>query len=313
MTEEILAPTACPECSQPIEEYTEPRSLITTHWCTNVECPGRLKALLTYVASRDCLEIDALGPELAGLLVSKGYVTDLPSLFEFTNDAAEALETMTVPEFSQTMVLKHGLPASAVISMVRSIETAKTAGWDRWIATFSIHMIGKTLGKVLAEKLELTSDDMGTLPAIMLKLETMPIEGFGPHKKAELLSTVVTERFADHCARLHAAGIRPRALSVAKVDGAPLAGMAFVVTGEFPSVGTREMLSARLVSLGAVFKSGVTKKCSHLIVGEEPGASKTRKAAELGIPYLGAAWLEETFDKYGFPRVGSEFIAEEAE
>ena len=269
MTEEIIAPTECPECSLPVEEFTEPRSKITTHWCTNVECPGRLKALLIYVASRDCLEIDALGPELAGLLVSKGYVTDLPSLFEFTNDAAIALDKMGVPPFSQTMVLKHGLPASAVISMIRSIETAKTAGWDRWIATFSIPMVGKTIGKLLAEKLELTSDDIGNLPEIFLKLETMTIEGIGTHKKAELLSTIATERFADHCARLYAAGIRPRALTVAKVDGAPLAGMAFCITGEFLSVGTREMITARLVSLGAVSKSGVTKKCSHLIVGSE--------------------------------------------
>jgi DNA ligase (NAD+) len=308
---EITAPTQCPECSTAIEEYTDPRSAVVTHWCTNDTCPGRLKDLLTFVASRDNLEIDDLGDELAGLLVGKGYVTTLADLFEFQVDAQQAIKRLGVEEFRKQTVLRHGLPASAVISMVQSMEKAKTARWDRWIASLSIPMIGVTLGKVIAERFKLTSESMGYLPYTLQEgLASQEIDGIGPHKLAELLGAAMSDAFKSLCWRLHEAGVRPTPLAVQAVVGNQLEGMSFVVTGEFNAIGSREYITAKLTSLGAVAKSGVTKKVTHLLVGESAGLSKLSKAAQLGIPHLTVEWLEKTFEDAGFSTVGSRFVVE---
>jgi len=310
MLHEIMAPIVCPECSTLIEEYTDPRSGVITHWCTNDVCPGRLKDMLTFVADRNQLEIDGLGEELAALLVSKGYVTTLADLFEFQVEALKGLETLGEEKFGRQIVVKHLLPSAAIISMVRSMERAKTARWDRWIAALGIPMIGVQMGKLLAEKLELRSEGMLTLAPMLRDIQSMSIDGVGPHKKAEILRVASSAAFDDLCKRLFVAGVRPAPVSVAKVAGAPLAGMSFVVTGEFPTVGPRDYITEKLVSLGAISKSGVTKKVTHLLVGEEPGSSKLSKAAQLGIPHRDLAWLEKTFEDAGFSTVGSRFVVE---
>jgi DNA ligase (NAD+) len=308
---EIAAPTTCPECTQPIREFKEPRSGIVTHWCINDYCPGRLKDMLTYVADRSLLEIDALGPELATALVSGGFVNTLADLFETCNELQGALTKLGDSEFSRQVVLRNGLPAAATISMIRSMDRAKTANWDRWIAALGIPSIGLQLGKVLGDRLKLESEDMGRLPEKLMEVLTLKIDRIGLHKLAAITEAAKSDTFRDNCARLYAAGVRPKSVAVTAVAGAPLEGMSFVITGEFHTIGSREYITSKLVSLGAVSKSGVTKKVTHLLVGEEPGKTKLNKAAELNIPHLSLAWLTEQFEKYGFSTVGDRFMVED--
>ena len=72
----------------------------------------------------------------------------------------------------------------------------------------------------------------------------------------------------------------------------PLAGKTYVITGELSGM-SREDAQARLEALGAKVHS-VSKKTTALIVGAEPGASKTEKAHALGI---------ETLDEAAFRRL----------
>ena len=52
---------------------------------------------------------------------------------------------------------------------------------------------------------------------------------------------------------------------------------------------SREDAQARLEALGAKVTGSVSKKTTALIVGREPGASKTEKAQALGIETLDEA------------------------
>ena len=52
---------------------------------------------------------------------------------------------------------------------------------------------------------------------------------------------------------------------------------------------SREDAQAKLEALGAKVTSSVSKKTTALIVGSEPGASKTEKAQALGIATLDEA------------------------
>jgi DNA ligase (NAD+) len=70
----------------------------------------------------------------------------------------------------------------------------------------------------------------------------------------------------------------------------PLAGKTYVITGELSGM-SREEAQAKLEALGAKVTNSVSKKTTALIVGAEPGASKSEKARALGIETLDEAGL----------------------
>ncbi len=75
-----------------------------------------------------------------------------------------------------------------------------------------------------------------------------------------------------------------------------LEGKTVVVTGAVPGY-TREGAEEAIMARGGKSPGSVSKKTFVLVVGEAPGASKLKKAEELGIPTLDAAsfqWLLDT-------------------
>jgi len=65
----------------------------------------------------------------------------------------------------------------------------------------------------------------------------------------------------------------------------PLTGSQYVITGTLESF-TREEAKAALEALGAKVSDSVSKKTTALVVGEEPGASKVKKAQTASVPTL---------------------------
>jgi len=71
----------------------------------------------------------------------------------------------------------------------------------------------------------------------------------------------------------------------APVGPQPLVGRTYVITGELSGL-SREEAQAKLEALGAKVTGSVSKKTTALIVGSDPGASKSEKAQALGVPTL---------------------------
>lgn len=115
----------------------------------------------------------------------------------------------------------------------------------------------------------------------------------GVSKLGELHRFASDPEWVRLCSWLYDYGVRPSAIVSANTPGAPLSGVAFVITGEFEEFGNRDEITAKLEMLGAVAKSGVSKKVTHLIVGTEPGKSKLSKAAQLGVQQVGHDWLKQ--------------------
>ena len=90
--------------------------------------------------------------------------------------------------------------------------------------------------------------------------------------------------------RLEAAGVEAKAASNAIKTG-PLIGEAVVITGKFSQ--SRSALAEQLAALGAEMQTGVSKKTTICVVGEEAG-SKKQKAEKLGVPL----WDEERLMKF---------------
>jgi DNA ligase (NAD+) len=89
----------------------------------------------------------------------------------------------------------------------------------------------------------------------------------------------------DLVAKLGLAGVRLEDEVEAGVAADLLAGATFVVSGAIEGL-TREEAQAAIEQRGGKATGSVSSKTTALIVGDSPGASKTRKAEELGIPII---------------------------
>ena len=101
--------------------------------------------------------------------------------------------------------------------------------------------------------------------------------------------------------RLRAAGVNTEEPGAAGMtgggDGAAdalpqtLAGKTVVVTGAVPGY-TREGAEEAIMARGGKSPGSVSKKTFVLVVGDAPGASKTKKAEELGVPTIDASGFD---------------------
>lgn len=294
----IEAPTECPSCGEPIKEEADPKSGVLSHTCYNTSCPGRLAAYLGYIAGRDILEIDELGPETISKLIEDGYVTSLPDLFEFADGIIKGIEAKGEDTVS-IKLNKMGYSGALLIKMANSLEKVKTRDWDRWLAALGIPGIAKSLSKMLAMQFRLGPNDIYILPSLLSKGDYSMIDGIGDKKEAEIRKALPT--IEPICRALYDAGVRPKSLIMLQSDPTkvlPLAGYVLCITGEFLPT-ERDTLSKMLSALGATMKTGVSKKLTHLLIGEGAGQSKLSKAKELNLPVLKREWLVKTLGANG--------------
>lgn len=290
-SKQINAPKTCPECGQDILVAVDPKSNVISHWCTYSSCLGRLSAHLEYIASRDVLEIDGLGPELVKKLIDEELVFSIPDLFAFGNDILANIKKMGEDKIYAGLN-KKGFPAASVIKMAKSLDQAKTRDWDRWITALGISGIGRSLAKGIAVSLRLQPDSFPQLPTLLKTSPFSDVDGMGEKRLSDIRSFdfgTMAEELFDH-------GVRPTALIQEVREGEqPLTGIILCITGEFSL--EREVIAKKLTSLGAVVKSGVSKKLTHLLVGDAAGKSKLQKAAELNLPKLHKDWLDKVLNE----------------
>ena len=73
-----------------------------------------------------------------------------------------------------------------------------------------------------------------------------------------------------------------------------------MVTGGVPGY-TREGAEEAIMARGGKSPGSVSKKTFALVVGDAPGASKTKKAEELGIPTVDASGFDALLETGALP------------
>ena len=279
---EIVFPTVCPSCKTTLTLSSN--SDVIQRTCDNSRCAGKAAEQFAYVGNRETLEIDNLGESMANELV-KHKITSLSDLFNFGNKIAAnplMLEKMFI--FRSNVNVRK---------MVKSLETAKTATWDRWIASLNIPMIGHSLGKDIAIALNLSSENMKNFPTMLKILPSMNLAKLGTEKTAAIIKWVNNKDNVLLCTDLYNAGVRPTPIAITNnVSNAPLSGMVICMTGEL-SMGTRKEVGVKLETLGAQIVDDVKSTCNLLVVGDKPG-SKLEKAKKKGIKIVDDLWVRKT-------------------
>jgi DNA ligase (NAD+) len=266
-TKPFAMPERCPLCDTPVVK-PEGEAM---HRCPNRACPSRgLESLINWVEA--AADIDGVGEQSVRRLWDLGLVRSIPDLYRLTKEQLMELE---------------GYAEISATNAIESIEASKAVPFSRVLFGLNISKVGWIMAQNVVRHFE-TVDRL--LEATQEEIEE--VDGIGP-ERAEIL----VEWFADEQNRrlveeLRALGLRFEAGDELKPLEGPLTGETYVITGTLESM-TREEAAAELEARGAKVAGSVSKKTTAVIVGEEPGATKLKKARELGTQVLDEAALEK--------------------
>ncbi|QIK37994.1 NAD-dependent DNA ligase LigA [Caldichromatium japonicum] len=270
----VEPPTHCPVCGA---EVLRPEGEVIARCSAGLWCPAQRKETIRHFASRRALDIQGLGERLIDRLVDLGWVREPADLYTLQQAQLAELERM-------------GDKSAA--NLISAIERSKETTLARLIYALGIREVGETTARLLAERFP-------DLEELMVADEEslMQVEGIGPVVAAQIRGFMVEPHNRAAIAHLITAGVRwPRQGPSVGSTSLPLAGKTFVITGTLSK--PRELIKARLESLGARVSDGVSRQTDYLIVGANPG-SKLAKAQALGVAVL---------DEAGFASLIEDFI-----
>ncbi len=269
-------PTSCPSCGEPLVRL--PGESDT--YCTNIECPAQRVQRISHYASRSAMDIEGLGEERVLQLVGAGLLNDAGDLYDLGTEQLVGLE-------------RFGALSAA--NLVAAIDASRAQPLSRLLVALGIRHVGPTGARAVARA-------FGTLEAIVSASveELAAVDGVGGIIAASLAEFLSADTNVAVIERLRRAGVtmdEPGAGGAAgtAVGGTgaaalpqTLEGKTVVVTGAVPDY-TREGAEEAIMARGGKSPGSVSKKTFVLVVGESPGASKLKKADELGVPTLDAA------------------------
>jgi DNA ligase (NAD+) len=278
MEQDIVPPTQCPSCGQPVTEQGNSREL----FCTNVACPAQTVRRLIHWASRAAADIEAVGPVWIERLAESGDL-EHPSDF-YTLTATRLLEFDRIGETSAQR-------------MIDSIDTSRRVGLRRALIGLAIPMASDGTAARLCRA------GFGSLEEVADAGEDrlVAVEDIGPKVAASLIEHLT--RLRPEIERLRELGVsldvREEDLPAVVASDAPLAGKTVVITGAISDPRSAEKVPRptfqRLCEkAGATTASSVSASTDLLITGADVGAGKLTKAEKLGVDVVdqGVIWQQ---------------------
>jgi len=261
--EEIMRPTHCPSCGEPVIERG------ANIYCVNrISCKPQAVARMAHFASRDAMDITGFSEKTAAQLYDMCGIRDAADLYQLSREQLLQLE---------------GFKEKKADNLLSALEKSRECTLDAFLFAIGIPNIGRGTARDIA-------NHFGTLKAVMEAdmdaLLAIPDVG-------EIVAQSVIEFFSFEenqrmVQRLLEAGIKPKEKDLSAPQGEqPLSGKTVVVTGTLPSL-SRNEAEDLIRQMGGTAAGSVSKKTSYVLAGEKAG-SKLAKAESLGIPVLDEA------------------------
>jgi DNA ligase (NAD+) len=249
-------PTTCPFCGSSLQRLEGDAAT----YCTNVDCPSRLRESLAHFAGREAMDIEGLGYETASVLLDRGLVKDLADLYHLR--AEDLLEL-------------KGFAQRKVDALLAGIEASKSQPFERLLVGLNILHVGGTVARQLARHFT----DLASLRKAS-KEDIASVEGIGPVIADSVSTFFDNPHNAALIDKLVAAGVRTD--TDAPRVAATLQGWTIALTGSLEGL-TRDEAKQAITDRGGKVSSSVSRKTSLVVVGTDPG-TKAARAIELGVP-----------------------------
>lgn len=263
-----MAKQVCPVCGAPIAPVNGSVDL----YCTNDACPAKTVNRVIHFASKPCMDIKGLGPQMIQDLVDSRFIENPVDLYWLYEEEGE---------------LTNMYGAKIAKKVLAAIEKSKEQNADRVLKGLGYRLIGGHVARALFTQCKATNGNLLTLSTLNVDtIKECNIPGFSDAIYAALDAMLSSAEFTQEVNTLHDAGVNLdyHAPAGANDESAPLAGKTFVITGTLPSM-SRDEAKTYIEAHGGKVSGSVSKKTSYLVAGEAAG-SKLDKANALGVPVL---------------------------
>ncbi|WP_318201252.1 NAD-dependent DNA ligase LigA [Streptomyces sp. SCL15-4] len=295
---EFVMPGECPECGTPLRPMKEGDVDLR---CPNARtCPAQLRERVSYLAGRECLDIEHFGQVAAAALTRPLEPADPPlvdegDLFDLTVEKLLPIKAYVLdpdsglpkrdPKTGEEKVVtvfanQKGEPKKNTLALLANIEAAKSRPLARFLNGLSIRHVGPVAAQALArefrsvDRIEQATEE-----------ELAATDGVGPIIAAALKEWFAEDWHREIVRKWKAAGVPLEDEASGEDEGPrPLEGLTVVVTGTLENF-TRDGAKEALQSRGAKVTGSVSKKTSFVVVGDNPG-SKYDKAMQMKVPVL---------------------------
>ncbi|MGW1050243.1 NAD-dependent DNA ligase LigA [Streptomyces sp. NPDC002521] len=295
---EFVMPGECPECGTPLRPMKEGDIDLR---CPNARtCPAQLRERVSYLAGRECLDIEGFGAVAAAALTRPLEPADPPlvdegDLFDLTVEKLLPIKAYVLdpdsglpkrdPKTGEEKVVtvfanQKGEPKKNTLALLENVEAAKQRPLARFLNGLSIRHVGPVAAQALArefrsvDRIEQATEE-----------ELAATDGVGPIIAAALKEWFAEDWHREIVRKWKAAGVPLEDESTGEDEGPrPLEGLTVVVTGTLEHF-TRDGAKEALQSRGAKVTGSVSKKTSFVVVGDNPG-SKYDKAVQAKVPVL---------------------------
>jgi DNA ligase (NAD+) len=234
--------------------------------CVEPDCPNQRDQKIIHFTSRVGMDIEGFGEKTVYKLSDAGVIEDAGDIYSLR---AETL-------------IEQGFGEGQTANLLRSIEASRGRPLEKLLVALGIKHLGPAAAESLARR-------FGSLDAIVQASaeELSAIDGVGDVIAESVAGWFATKQHKSLVAKLRKGGVQFD--NVVVVDAPQtLAGKTIVVTGTLAGFG-REEAQRAIKDRGGKSAGSVSAKTYALVVGDEPGAAKVKKAVELGVPQIDEA------------------------
>lgn len=267
-------PTTCPICGAPTEIRKDNDTEVL--FCTNKNCKGLMLGKLNAFVSKHAMNIDGLSENTLSMLLEYGYVNTFKDLYHLSNFKSEL---SSLPKMG----------AKSVAKLLTSIEKSRTTTLDRFLASLSIPLVGKSTSKDISKYCHGSVDEF-TFIMENTSLEFASIQGVGVaattslddwwHENREMFYELLEELSVEVPSGNHG-------MEMVKSTECNLQGKTFCITGKLTHFANRDSMIASIESHGGQYLSGVSSKLNYLVNNDKTSmSSKNKKALEVGCKII---------------------------
>lgn len=289
-----LIPKKCPCCGKTVRVFSragDKGRLIETLHCDNPNCRNRILRKLVHFAGKKAMDISGISEATVACFMEKGFLHGLHDFYH-------------LDRYRNEIVQMEGFGEKSYQKIQESIDRSRNTNFVRYVVAMDIPMIGRTAGRALNNyfngdlqafaKAAVDCFDFTCLPDFGEVMNRNIREWFHNGENLKLWKSLQKELNFEKRVGARSpvdfgsvpTGTEWRSIMESRnsTGSNPFTGCTIVATGKLENF-TRDGINSKIISLGAIAGSFVTRKTDFVICGEKPG-SKLTKAKELGIPVL---------------------------
>lgn len=259
----FVMPAQCPSCGAALHRLPGEAA----RRCLNFSCPAQAIERLVHFASRRAMNIDGLGPAVAGQIWRAGLAGDAGDLYFLKAEDLLSLER---------------LAEKSTANLLAAIARSRSNPLHRLLFGLGIRFVGERAAQILAghygnldRLIAAGPEELTAIPEIGPKIAAAVTRYFGSPETARLV-----DKLRSGEVNLSQPGTTLPAESF-------LQDAVFVFTGALPGL-TRERAAALVETRGGRVAAAVSRKTTYLVAGAGPG-SKLEKALAFGVTVLDEA------------------------